>query len=210
MIRAFNIRIHTLGNAPTVNTRGIIFVANHISWVDIHVLNSHVPLRFIAKSEIKSWPIFGYLVSKADTLFIERNRRQNAGKIVEATVDSLRNGDNLCFFPEGTTSDGASVLPFKGSVLQAAIDIQAQVWPVMIHYPSICEGINEGGVNSQMAYAGETSLIESIQKILALAEPIVLVHFLTPIQASDQSRRDLTQAVFSMISRAKSEALERP
>jgi 1-acyl-sn-glycerol-3-phosphate acyltransferase len=177
-----------------------MFVANHISWVDIHALNSLIPLRFIAKSDIKNWPVFGYLVQKADTLFIDRNKRQEAGRIVEITAESLKSGDNLCFFPEGTTSDGtglegARVLAFKGSVLQAAIDANTHVWPVAIHYPAA-----NGGINTEIAYAGETTLIESMRNILQQAEPIVTLHFLQAINASDQNRRDLTQTAYDAIS----------
>ena len=83
-----------------------MFVANHISWSDIHALNSVIPVRFIAKSDIKSWPIFGYLVRKSNTIFVERGKRQEAGRIVDLTKESLSAGDNVCFFPEGTTTDG--------------------------------------------------------------------------------------------------------
>jgi 1-acyl-sn-glycerol-3-phosphate acyltransferase len=152
LLRAFNIKVVTFGDLPAPNVKGVMFVANHISWSDIHALNSLIPLRFIAKSDIKKWPVFGYLVQKADTLFIDRNKRQEAGRIVDITAESLIAGDNLCFFPEGTTTDGtgsegARVLPFKGSVLQAAIDANTQVWPVAIKYVNA-----DGSINTAMAY----------------------------------------------------------
>ncbi len=171
-----------------------MFVANHISWSDIHALNSLIPLRFIAKSDIKSWPVFGYLVTKANTLFIDRNKRQDAGRIVEITAESLMAGDNLCFFPEGTTTEGALVLPFKGSVLQAAISANSHVWPVAIRY------VNEtGGINTEIAYAGETTLIESMQKVLKQKNPVIELHFLEPINSVGQNRRDLTQRAYDAI-----------
>ena len=85
LLRAFHIKVSTFGNLPPTNTQGVMFVANHVSWSDIHALNSLIPLRFIAKSDIKSWPIFGYLVTQANTLFIDRNKRQEAGRIVQIT-----------------------------------------------------------------------------------------------------------------------------
>ncbi len=176
-----------------------MFVANHISWSDIHALNSLVPLRFIAKSDIKNWPVFGYLVQKADTLFIDRNKRQEAGRIVEVTAQSLKSGDNLCFFPEGTTTEGTSlkgtrVLPFKGSILQAAINANTQVWPVAIKYLNV-----DGSINTAMAYAGETTLIESMQQVLMQKNPVVELHFLEPIYASGKNRRDLTKIAYEVI-----------
>ena len=204
LLRAFNIKVITYGNVPTTNTQGVMFVANHISWSDIHALNSLIPLRFIAKSDIKDWPVFGYLVQKANTLFIERNKKQEAGRIVKITAESLNAGDNLCFFPEGTTTDGTGtnssgsrgplVLAFKGSVLQAAINANAQVWPVAIRYIKA-----DGSINTNMAYAGETSLIESMQQVLMQKYPVVELHFLKPISTHGQNRRDLTQAAYNAI-----------
>jgi 1-acyl-sn-glycerol-3-phosphate acyltransferase len=195
LLRAFNIKLVTYGELPSQSTQGIMFVANHISWLDIHALNSLIPLRFIAKSEIKSWPIFGYLVTKANTLFIDRSKRQEAGRILQITMESLKAGDNLCFFPEGTTSDGTQILAFKGSILQAAIDANTYVWPVAIHYPSI-----NNGVNTEVAYAGDTTLIESMRNILRQAQPVVSLHFLQAINTRDQNRRDITQATYDAIS----------
>ncbi len=209
LLRAFNIKVLLHGNLPPASANSIMFVANHISWSDIHALNSVIPVRFIAKSDIKSWPVFGYLVRKSNTIFVERGKRQEAGRIVELTKESLSAGDNVCFFPEGTTTDGTGTdgtgmnshglqgkpaLPFKSSVLQAAIDANAQIWPVAIRYSH-----PDGSINTQMAYAGDTTLIESMQSVLKQRNPTVALHFLTPIQASGKSRRDLTKAAYDAI-----------
>lgn len=194
LLRAFNIETKVFGDLPAKNIKSVLFVANHVSWADVHALNSKILLRFIAKSDIKSWPIFGYLVSKANTLFIDRSKRQEAGKIVSVTSASLIAGDNLCFFPEGTTTDGTHILPFKSSILQAAIDAKTIVWPVAIRYANL-----DGSINTQMAYAGETTLVESMQAILNVKNPTVELHFLTPIEANNQNRRDLTQTSLNAI-----------
>jgi 1-acyl-sn-glycerol-3-phosphate acyltransferase len=194
LLRAFNIKVTVYGNLPARNTQGIMFIANHISWADIHALNSLIPLRFIAKSDIKGWPVFGYLVAKTNTLFIDRGKRQQAGHIVEITSASLIAGDNLCLFPEGTTTEGALVLPFKSSVLQAAISANAQVWPIAIRYVK-----QDGSLNTEMAYTGETTLMESMQQVLMQKNPAVDLHFLTPIHTSGQNRRDLARATYDAI-----------
>lgn len=203
-MRAFNIKVILHGNLPPASTNSVMFVANHISWSDIHALNSVIPVRFIAKSDIKSWPVFGYLVRKSNTIFVERGKRQEAGRIVDLTRESLSAGDNVCFFPEGTTTDGTGinghglqgnpVLPFKSSVLQAAIDANAQIWPVAIRYSH-----PDGSINTQMAYAGDTTLIESMLSVLKQKNPTVALHFLTPIQAGGKSRRDLTETAYDAI-----------
>ena len=194
LLRAFHIKVVTFGNLPPGSTRGVMFVANHISWSDIHALNSKIALRFIAKAEIRSWPIFGYLVAKANTLFIDRSKKQEAAKIVNITAASLIAGDNLCFFPEGTTTDGKQVLPFKSSVLQAAISANSVIWPVAIRYVN-----KDGSINTNMAYAGETVLIESMLEVIKQKNALVELHFLSPIETSGKDRHDLTQAAYDAI-----------
>ena len=103
-------------------------------------------------------------------------------------------GDNLCFFPEGTTTDGKQVLAFKSSVLQAAINANTTVWPVAIRYVNL-----DGSINTAMAYAGETGLLESMQQIIKQRNAVVELHFLIPIYAGNQNRRDLTQQTYDAI-----------
>lgn len=171
-----------------------MFVANHISWVDIHAINSVIPLRFIAKSEINNWPVFGYLVRKSGTLFINRNRQKDALRIIEMTTQSLKNGDNVGFFPEGTTTDGSVILNFKSSILQATIDAGAHIWPIAIRYP-----LENGAVNTQMAYAGDTSLGESIWSVLKQRKPVVELHFLAPISTLESNRQALSSTAHAVI-----------
>jgi 1-acyl-sn-glycerol-3-phosphate acyltransferase len=187
LLRCFHIKVKTFGNLPPASTTGVMFVANHVSWADIHSLNSQIPLRFIAKSDIKNWPVFGYLVGKANTLFIDRAKRQDTGRIVNTTAESLKLGDNLCFFPEGTTTDGTQLLPFKSSVLQAAINANASVWPVAIRYVN-----TDGSINKSMAYAGDSTLVDSMKAVLNIKNPMAELHFLTPIAANHLDRRALT------------------
>lgn len=199
LLAAFNIQVEVVGSPPTSTTfsSNTMLVANHISWSDIHALNSLVPLRFIAKSEIKNWPIFGYLVSKANTLFIDRSKRQDAKRTIDIAYTSLQNGDNLCFFPEGTTTDGTEIKPFKSSLIQAAILAKSTIWPVAIHYPK-----PDGSINTKIAYAGETTLVESMHSMLLQKEPVIVLHFLTPISPSeyaDMDRRSLTLHIESLI-----------
>ncbi len=194
LLRAFHIKVVTFGELPPSSTKGVMFVANHISWSDIHALNSKIALRFIAKAEIRSWPVFGYLVAKANTLFIDRSKKQEAAKIVNITAASLMAGDNLCFFPEGTTTDGKQVLPFKSSVLQAAIAANSRIWPVAIRYVNA-----DGSINTNIAYAGEISLIDSMHQVIKQKNTCVELHFLSPIDAAGKDRRHLTQAAYDAI-----------
>lgn len=192
LLAAFSIQVKKTGDYP-VNPhapRNVMVVANHISWSDIHALNSVIPLRFIAKSEIKNWPVFGFLVSKANTLFIDRSKRKDAKRTIDIASISLKGGDNLCFFPEGTTTDGSEIKPFKSSLIQAAIDAKSVILPVVIQYPNA-----DGTANTNIAYAGETTLAESMGNMLLQKSPLIVLHFLppiTPIGYADMDRRVLT------------------
>lgn len=199
LLDTFNIRVIATGHIPSndATLTSSMFVANHISWADIHALNSMIPLRFIAKSEIKNWPIFGYLVSKANTLFIDRNKKQDAKRTIALAYQSLQSGDNLCFFPEGTTTDGTEIKPFKSSLIQAAILANATVRPVAIRYPN-----QDGSINTAIAYAGETSLLESMQQMLMQPQPVVELHFFAPITPdnyAEADRRALTLQIEGLI-----------
>jgi 1-acyl-sn-glycerol-3-phosphate acyltransferase len=201
LLSIFNIQVKTEGHTPIKqnNNMGVMFVANHISWVDIHALMSITPLRFIAKSDIRQWPVFGYLAAKANVLFIDREKRHDAARIVGTAVNSLKDGDQLCFFPEGTTTDGTHMLPFKSSLIQAAIEAQTVIQPVAIFYPN-----TEQSANTQMAYAGKTSMLESMQTILREQSPIVEIYFFAPINlnvTSDEmkNRQHLTKLIFNLI-----------
>lgn len=185
LLRAFNLQVIHLGYAPQQTPTKTMVIANHISWSDIHALNSLMPLKFIAKSEIKTWPIFGYLVSKANTIFIDRKKRQDIKYSINIARNSLENGDNLCLFPEGTTTDGTEIRPFKTSLIQAAILAKATIQPVAIRYPKANDEMN-----TDVAYAGETTLIESMQKILTMQQPMVELHFLRPITPQDYAVMD--------------------
>lgn len=199
LLAAFNMQVVSFGLTPehhALLTKSM-FVANHISWSDIHALNGMIPLRFIAKSEIKNWPIFGYLVSKANTLFIDRSNKKDAKRTIEIAHMSLESGDNLCFFPEGTTTDGTEIKPFKSSLIQAAILANATIFPVAIRYPN-----KDGSVNTAVAYAGETTLIESMQQILLQKRPVIELHFLEPIKPeiyASLDRRELTLHIEGLI-----------
>jgi len=199
LLAAFNLRVSSHGYIPAKDTRltTTMFVANHISWSDIHAINSIIVLRFIAKTDIQNWPVFGYLVSRANTLFIDRSKKRDAKRTIDVAVQSLQAGDNLCLFPEGTTTDGSILHPFKSSLIQAAIEARASIRPVAIRYPH-----PEGGVNIDVAYAGETTLIQSMQKILSQKQPVIELHFLKPITVEDvakQDRRELTLHIEKLI-----------
>ncbi|HCU85671.1 MAG TPA: 1-acyl-sn-glycerol-3-phosphate acyltransferase, partial [Methylophilus sp.] len=121
-------------------------------------------------------------------------RNRDAARVVNICSHALKLNDNLCVFPEGTTTEGLSVLPFKSSLIQAAIEANTKIIPVAIHYP-----LPDGQPNLDVAYAGDTSIIESMNAYLKMQQPTVHLHFGTPIAASGQSRQQLAQQAHAQI-----------
>jgi len=187
LLKILNIEVILVGTLPDHDAVNTMFIGNHISWIDIHALNSVRAVRFIAKSDLKSWPIFGWLAKKCNTLFIEREQKKDAVRVIEEATSSLKRGDCLCYFPEGTTTDGTTLLPFKGSLMQAPINASATIWPFTIYYPN-----TDGSANTAMAFAGETTLVESIWQIVSVSNPRVVLTFLSKILPHGHERRGLT------------------
>ncbi|PPC94061.1 MAG: 1-acyl-sn-glycerol-3-phosphate acyltransferase [Methylotenera sp.] len=211
LLSAFNIRVIRSGFIPPTDRplHNVMVVANHISWSDIHALNSVTPLKFIAKSEIKNWPIFGYL-AKTNAIFIDRTKRHEAANTVETLTENLKAGANVCLFPEGTTTTGNEVMPFKSSLIQAAIQAESTIYPVAIYYPH-----PNGGSNTQMAYAGQITLTESMRQVLLQRAPVVELRFLAPIQVknlteAEKDRRVLTAHIQQLITNALFEQKAKP
>lgn len=194
LLNCLNITVVTFGELPPERLSNAMFLANHVSWVDIHALNSILPLQFIAKSDINNWPILGYLARKSDTIFINRSSRKDTSRIVETTTHRLIAGGNVGFFPEGTTTDGTTLYHFKSSIVQAVIDANASLRPVAIRYP-----LADGRINTKMAYAGEITLGESIMNVLKQKESVVELHFLMPISWQLANRQQLTQTAYERI-----------
>jgi len=175
----------------------VLIVANHISWLDIFVLNAHHPSRFIAKSEIKRWPVVGLLVAGVGTLFVDRTRRRDAARINAQVGDALRNGDVIALFPEGTTTFGRELLPFHGSLLQPVIEAKGQVLPAAIRYTHV-----DGSHSEAAAYVGETSLLESVRMLLRARRTRVRLHLAEPFPTAGRHRREIAAEAHRIIRKA--------
>jgi 1-acyl-sn-glycerol-3-phosphate acyltransferase len=167
--------------------RGLI-VTNHVSWLDVFVLNAVVPMRFVAKSEVRSWPLIGWLCARAQTLFIERGKARSAARINTKMVEMLQRGECLAVFPEGTTTDGAQVAHFHSSLLQPAIDAGVQVQAIALRYQD-----PYGQRSAAAAYIDEISFGESMWMILSARHLQVRLVAAAPLTTAGADRRSLTQ-----------------
>lgn len=113
---------------------GVLLVANHVSWIDIFVINAAVPAAFVSKEEVRRWPVIGWLAWKNDTVFLRRGSRGHARLINEEIAGILEQGKVVAVFPEGTTTDGRSLLHFHAALLQPALAAGRPVLPAAISY----------------------------------------------------------------------------
>jgi len=154
----------------------MLMVSNHVSWLDIVALHAICPCRFVAKADVARWPVLGTMASGAGTLYVKRESRSDAKRTLHRMAQALRDGDILAVFPEGTTGDGSSVLPFHPSLLQAAIDTGAPVQPVAL---KIVEN-HSGRFSQAVTYMGDESLLGSLWRTFRARDLRVVVEFGAP------------------------------
>ena len=128
---AFGLQRRIEGHLPG---RGALLVANHVSWIDVLLLTASTDAVFIAKSEVRQWPFFGWLGARGGTLFLKRQCARSAWAMKNRMAEMLRQGRSIVVFAEGTTTDGSTVLPFRTALLQSAVDAGVPVCPVAISY----------------------------------------------------------------------------
>ncbi|MEM7193478.1 MAG: lysophospholipid acyltransferase family protein [Pseudomonadota bacterium] len=139
---------------------GSLLIGNHVSWADILVVGARWPVVFLAKKEIASWPVLGWIIRGAGTLFIERGK--GASKALGEISETLKKGQTVLVFPEGRTSDGAGVLRFQPRLLQAAIDAGQVVQSFALMYSD-----SDGFRQERITYAGNVSFMGSFWRTVA-------------------------------------------
>jgi 1-acyl-sn-glycerol-3-phosphate acyltransferase len=187
MLKRLGVELRIVG-APA-QAGPMLLVSNHISWVDILALHAVCPCRFVAKADVERWPLLGTLVTGGGTLYVKRESRRDALRVVHRMAQALTDGDILAVFPEGTTSDGSSVLPFHSSLIQAAILADAPVQPVALQ---IVNG-RSGRPSRAVSYMGDESLAGSIWRTLCARELCAVVTFGVPQLAAGRDRRAWAQ-----------------
>ena len=166
-------------------TGPMLLAANHISWVDITALHAARFCKFVSKADVKHWPLIGALASGVGTLFIERESRRDAMRMVHHMAQSLRDGDVLAIFPEGTTSDGTGLRPFHANLFQAAISADAPVQPVAINFIDI----QSGKLTTAPGYINDDTLLVSVWRTLCTPGIAVVINFGVPQRAEGHDRR---------------------
>jgi len=197
MLQVLGIQLELRGVPPVAGP--MLLVANHISWLDILVLHAARHCRFVSKADVHHWPVIGTLANGAGTLYIERESRRDAMRVVHHMAESLRAGDILAVFPEGTTSDGRHLLPFHANLIQAAISVDAPVQPVALSFIDVASGQQ----SFSPCYIGDDTLVGSVWRTLSGPPIKAVVAFGEPQRCQDRSRRewaaDLRSAVEELL-----------
>jgi 1-acyl-sn-glycerol-3-phosphate acyltransferase len=183
LLRALGLRLEVIGDLPAPGAA--LVVANHISWLDIAAIHAALPqARFVSKADVLRWPLLGWLIRNAGTLFIERERKRDALRVVHIMATSLKAGDTLAVFPEGTTGTGPEPLPFHANLLQAALAAGTPVQPVALWFSD-----PEQRFSPAVVYVGQTTLAQSMWRIASARGLCAHVRVLSPIATAGADRR---------------------
>lgn len=183
--------LSTLGIGLTVHgaprAGATLLVANHVSWLDIAAIHAVAPrARFVSKSDVRRWPLLGGLAAAAGTLFIERESKRDALRVVHQMAEALRAGDMVAVFPEGTTGAGRDLLPFHANLLQAAIATSTPAQPVVLRFHQ------PGHAFSPAAeFLGQTTLLQSLWRLACAQGLRVTVQLLDAEVTAHADRRAL-------------------
>jgi 1-acyl-sn-glycerol-3-phosphate acyltransferase len=215
LCKLFGIRIETFGRP--CREHGVLLAANHTSYLDMPVLAAVIPVAFVAKSEVAKWPVFGTLSHLARTVFIERERRSKAGLQRDRIRERLEQGGTIVLFPEGTSSDGNRVLPFKSALLSAADAMVLEndgskrrvlVQPVSVAYTRL-HGIPLGReLRPYFAWYGDMELVPHLWESFCLGPVDVMVHYHPPLTVDQfPSRKELTAECERLVAEGVAHAL---
>lgn len=183
-LRRLNITVEHSGEIP----KDGLIVANHLSYLDILALGALAPFVFIAKKEVRSWAIFGWMAKTAGTLFVDRERKLDTGKVNESVGEALAAGMRVVLFPEGTSTDGNSVLPFRPPLFEPALAARATITPVYISY-----AVSSGSVSNDVCYWGEMTFVPHALKLFSIKSVTARITF-GPTLRKLQDRKQAAEA----------------
>jgi 1-acyl-sn-glycerol-3-phosphate acyltransferase len=185
LVRIFGFRIRRFGE-PLPGA--VLYVANHISWLDIVLMHSQRPVSFVAKSEIAGWPFVGWLSARAGTIFHRRGSTDSLATVMATVVERLRDGEPVGVFPEGGSGHGDRVGTFHARIFQTALDAGVPVQPVALRYG------NDGKQDAQVPFGRKESFFGNFLRVLGGPAMDAEVHFLEPVAATPDARRRMAEA----------------
>ena len=195
LLRLCRVEVEHAGGVPALEHA--LVVANHVSWLDIFVINALDPCRFVAKAEIRKWPVMGWLAAGAGTVFISRGNRRELRHVFKGLVEVLQRGERVALFPEGTTGLQGQVLPFHANLFEAAIDAGVPVQPYALAYVD-----DSGALHPSIEYVGDTTFVDSLLRILQGPPVTARLACLAPLESIGAHRRELALAAQEAVAAA--------
>lgn len=180
-----------------------LWVSNHVSWMDIPVVGSVSPAFFLSKAEIGEWPVFGKLAQAAGTVFIERGSG-DTGSVAAQIASFLKDGFSVIFFPEATTTDGKKIKRIHGTLLQAAIDANVPIQPLVLAYVN-----KDGTLSEALPYHGKLSMKDSMKRVLDSKHVSAYVLPLEPLDPNGHNKSQLTNLLQKRMQEGLAELHER-
>lgn len=171
---------------PATDGAGLV-VANHLSWLDILVIQSLRPGVFVAKSEVRRWPLVGSMAQACATIFVERSSPRSTLAMVNGTLRAFEQGYSVVAFPEGTSSNGSDLAVFRANIFEGAIKARTHVQPVTLSYLHAQTGLPHDAAH----FTGDMSLVSSLRRVMAGSTIKTLVHFGERIHSQGHSRKSL-------------------
>lgn len=208
------LRIKVRVNGAPVRDRAVLFVSNHVSWIDIVVIGSVLPVAFVAKSDVRKWPLVGIAAVMQRTVFVDRSKRHRSADAVAKIADRLKRGTPVVLFAEGTSSDGNRVLPFRSALL-GAVEMAGShmpeplgIQPMAIAYPAQ-HGIALGRRKRPLAaWYGDMDFVPHIKTLVECAALDAVVSYGPPMTADgSRSRKELTARLERSVRQMAAETL---
>lgn len=184
MVRTFGMRVRRFG---TPLPGAALFVANHVSWIDITLLHSQRVVGFVAKSEIERWPLIGWLASRGGTIFHHRGNNESLHGVMHQMLLRLQNGSAVGVFPEGRTCNGQAINVFHARIFQPAVLAGVPAQPVALKYGA------HGSAQTVVAFRPRENFLGNFWRLLGEPSRAVEVHFLEPASVDDDGRRRLAE-----------------
>jgi len=194
VLRLLELDIESNGPSP----REGLLVSNHLSYLDILVLITLTPAVFVSKSEVKHWPVFGWFARMAGTIFLHRGRRTDVVRISEEIGSVLRDGYLVVLFPEGTSSNGLQVLPFRSSLLEPIYQQRRPLSVACISY-----AVADGSAENDVCYWGEMTFFPHLVRLMSMGKIRARVRFSKIEQLAD-NRKELARQLHAEVVRLKS------
>ena len=195
LLKILKIKVVIHGDQTFINSQqGYLVVSNHISWLDIHVINTMKPVVFVAKADVANWPIFGWIAKMIGTIFVKREKLSDLKRVIKDIKLQLQTQQPVCIFPEGTSSDGRQLLEFRSNLFEAVAHSETMILPIALSYQE------NQKYSDRTAFIGDMGLIDSIKLIMQSDQIVAQIEVCAPQLAQDSRQKTADQARQAILS----------